>query len=135
MTETRTITDNKKLMKAESPHQYLGVMEMIAFVCMKTGISELLARRIIQDVCYFVAIGLAADRHVVYLPDLGHFKLDRETLKVTFTPSNSTMEVLQIAKNVNSVDCSLEGSRETKLKVRDRLEFVTKISDIIESNR
>lgn len=54
---------------------YLGQTELTEYVAIKNGLSRSLSKRVIQDVCDFIVIGLIQSPHKVYLPRLGTFEL------------------------------------------------------------
>ncbi len=78
---------------------YLGQTELIEFIAVKNGLSRSMSKRVAQDICDFIVIGLVHPPHRVYLPRLGLFELDPSSLKdakgltdcpITFEVSSST---------------------------------------------
>ncbi|MGG6281745.1 hypothetical protein ACQ4M3_09265 [Leptolyngbya sp. AN03gr2] len=76
---------------------YLGQKQITHYVASKHGISEALAKRILQDICDVILVGvlLPVYAHTSDVPRIGKFKLDAENKTIRFEPSPSRLRVIE----------------------------------------
>ncbi len=85
---------------------YLGQEEITSYIASKHGISRALSKRILQDICDVICVGLILPKwnHTTNVPRIGTFRLSDSKDNIVYEPSPSRVRYFQACLEDKSLE-------------------------------